>query len=64
MRHKVMFWLVTMLIFLIVFSIAYVCERLGVGILNIMPIDVENMVVMGFSVLGMGKCLWEVWILR
>jgi hypothetical protein len=64
MRHKVMFWLVTMLIFLIVFSIAYVCERLGVGILNLMPKDVENMVVMGFSVLGMGKCLWEVWILR
>lgn len=64
MRHKVIFWLVTMLIFLIVFSIAYVCERLGVGILNIMPRDVENMVVMGFSVLGMGKCLWEVWVLR
>jgi hypothetical protein len=60
----VLFWLFTMIVFLIVFAVAYICQRLGVGMLNIMPREVENLIVMGFSVLGMGKCLWEVWVLR
>jgi len=49
-----------MFVFVIVFLISYISLKQGVGVLDIMPYRIEDMIVMGFSVLGVFKSVVEV----
>ena len=56
---EIVFWLGAMSVFFIVFMLAFICTRLDMGILNIMPYRTENAVVMGFAILGIVKSIFE-----
>jgi len=56
---KTLFWLGSLILFMMFFMLGYVSLKLQTGSLNIMPHQVENPIIMGFSVLGMLKSLFE-----
>jgi hypothetical protein len=59
MPEKILFWLGMMLVFFIIFLLSFVSMGQGTGILGIMPYRYEDPVVMGFSVLGIVKSIYE-----
>ncbi len=59
MAEKILFWIGMMLIFFITFLLAFISLGQGAGILGIMPYRFEDPIVMGFSVLGMIKSIYE-----
>ena len=61
MVKKTLFWLGLLIVFFIIFLLSYISLQQGRGMLNIMPTNIENKIIMGFSVLGMIKALYEMW---
>lgn len=61
MAKETLFWLGLLIVFFIVFLLSYINFKQGIGMLNIMPIKIENKIIMGFSVVGILKSLYEMW---
>jgi len=58
---RALFWMGMMLLFMIIFLLAYVSMKLNAGLLNIMPVTFENPVIMVFSILGILRSLQGIW---
>ena len=61
MKHKVLFWLVMINVYLVFFLAAYISLKLDVGLLHIMPPVKENFIIMAFCVLGLFKSIFEIY---
>lgn len=59
-KKTIMFWLGLQIVFLIVFVITFISIKSQQGVLGIMPYEAEDYSVMFLSVLGMIKCLYEI----
>jgi len=60
MKTETLFWLGALIVFFLIFVYAYISYRLGTGVIDIMPPKTEDAIVMGFSVLGIFKSIYEI----